>query len=125
MNNDLISREWIRKEVEEYRLKQAYDAGDEMRNTMVDWIEDDIDNAPPVEPEITEKQAILLLINSGWLVNHDKELREKLERPQGDCENCDFRKFSEKFVDGIVEVMNKNGITSVEQLSEILKGSTE
>lgn len=47
MNNDLISREWIRKEVEEYRLKQAYDAGDEMRNTMVDWIEDDIDNAPP------------------------------------------------------------------------------
>ena len=47
---DLISREWIRKEVEEYRLKQAYDAGDEMRNTMVDWIEEDIDNAPTVSP---------------------------------------------------------------------------
>lgn len=33
--------------------------------------------------EITEKQAILLLINNGWLVNHDKELREKWERLQG------------------------------------------
>lgn len=47
MNDDTISREWIRKAVEEYRLKQAYDAGDEMRNTMVDWIEEDIDKAPP------------------------------------------------------------------------------
>ena len=47
-----------------------------------------------------EKQAILLLINSGWLVNHDKELRKKWERPQGEwivhscykdviiCSNC-------------------------------------
>ena len=47
------------------------------------------------------------------------------ERPQGDCENCDFRKFSEKFVDGVVDLMNKNGITSVEQLDEILKGGEE
>ena len=46
MNNDLISREWIRKAVEEYRLKQAYDTEEAMRNTMVDWIEEDIDNAP-------------------------------------------------------------------------------
>jgi hypothetical protein len=48
-----------------------------------------------------------------------------VERPQGECENCDFRKFTETFVDGVVEVMNKNGITSVEQLSEILKGGAE
>jgi hypothetical protein len=46
----------------------------------------------------------------------------KEERPQGDCENCDFRKFSEKFVDIFVDLMTKNDITSVEQLSEILKG---
>ena len=47
-----------------------------------------IDNAPTVE--ITEKQAILFLINSGWLVNHDKELRGKWERPQGEwkCPEC-------------------------------------
>ena len=31
-----------------------------------------------------EKQAILFLINSGWLVNHDKELRKKWERPKGE-----------------------------------------
>lgn len=54
----------------------------------------EIDNAPTVEPK----------------------------RPQGDCENCDFRKFSETFIDGVVDLMNKNGITSVEQLSELLKG---
>ena len=47
------------------------------------------------------------------------------ERPQGECENCDFRKFTETFVDGIVDVMNKNGITSVEQLSEILGGCAD
>ena len=47
------------------------------------------------------------------------------ERPQGDCQNCDFRKFSETFINGIVGVMTKNGIESVEQLSEILKGGAE
>lgn len=36
------------------------------------------------------------------------------------CRDCDFRKFSETFINGIVEVMTKNGIESVEQLSEIL-----
>lgn len=36
------------------------------------------------------------------------------------CRDCDFRKFSETFINGIVEVMTKNGIKSVEQLSEIL-----
>lgn len=48
--------------------------------------------------------------------------KTNFSRLQGDCENCDFRKFTESFIDGVVEVMNKNGITSVEQLSEILKG---
>jgi len=49
----------------------------------------------------------------------------KNSRPQGECEKCDFRKFAETFVDAIVEVMNKHGITSVEQLSEMLKGGAE
>lgn len=39
-----------------------------------------------VEPEISEKQAITKIINSGWLVKHDKELREKWERPKGEWE---------------------------------------
>ena len=42
-------------------------------------------------------------------------------RPKCDCENCDFRKFSETVVDGFVAVMNKHGIASIEQLSEILE----
>jgi hypothetical protein len=50
-----------------------------------------------------------------------QELENVLEKPQGDCNNCDFRKFSEKFVDTFVGLMTKNDITSVEQLSEILK----
>lgn len=43
--------------------------------------------------------------------------------PTIECENCDYRKFTETFINGVVEVMNKNGISSVEQLSEILKGA--
>lgn len=39
---------------------------------------------------------------------------------QSKCRDCDFRKFSETFINGIVEVMTKNGIESVEQLAEIL-----
>ena len=40
-----------------------------------------IDNAPTVEPEITEEQAIDKLHETGWLVNHDKEMTE---RPKGE-----------------------------------------
>ena len=47
------------------------------------------------------------------------------ERQQGECEKCDFRKFSEKFADCVAEAMYKNGITSVEQLSEMLKGGED
>lgn len=74
MNNDLISREALKEEIDSWGMNDYEPA---------DFI-DAIDNAPTVIPEITEKQAILLLINNGWLVNHDKELREKWERPQGE-----------------------------------------
>lgn len=53
------------------------------------------------------------------------EEAKKMAESKGDCENCDYKKFTETFINGVVEVMNKNGITSVEQLSEILKGGTE
>lgn len=74
-----------------------------------------INNAPTVPlPDFKEgyKQAII-------------DGKTNFSRPQGDCEKCDFRKFSETFIDGVVDVMNKNGITSVEQLSELLKGGAE
>lgn len=44
------------------------------------------------------------------------------ERPQCECENCDFRKFTERFIDGVIDLMNQYGITSFDQLSEKLKG---
>lgn len=70
------------------------------------------DNKVPSESETADARHAHVFFNiGGW---H--------KRPQGDCENCDFRKFSETFIDGVVDLMNKNGITSVEQLSELLKG---
>ena len=54
-----------------------------------------------------------------------KQAERDLKRPQGMCEKCDYRKFSERFIDEIVDLMNKNDITSFEQLSEILKGGAE
>ena len=51
-----------------------------------------IDNAPTVE--LTEEQAIDKLLETGWLIRHDKEMTE---RPQGEwklkgmfwvCSNC-------------------------------------
>lgn len=70
------------------------------------------DNKVPAESETADARHANVFFNiGGW---H--------KRPQGECENCDFRKFSETFIDGVVDLMNKNGITSVEQLSELLKG---
>lgn len=43
------------------------------------------------------------------------------ERPHGECQNCQYLKFTEQFVDGVVEVMNKNGIKSVEELQKMLQ----
>ncbi len=80
MSDDLISREALKKAFEDC----AGECACCVHNTNDFEYCGLIDNAPTVEPEITEKQAILLLINNGWLVNHDKELREKWERPHGE-----------------------------------------
>ena len=42
------------------------------------------------------------------------------ERPH--CEDCDYRKFTKHFIDGVVDVMAKNGISSIEELTRRLKG---
>ena len=113
MNNDLISREALRNVILNDRKLDGANANWEVNRILVH-----IDNAPTVEPRIeygTDGQPYKLSISNG----------KEFERPQGDCEKCDFRKFTETFVDGVVDVMNRNGITSVEQLSEILKGGTE
>ena len=67
-----------------------------------------------------------VLFGQGYANNAEYAISQGIPyNPPSDCENCDFRKFTEKFVDGVVEVMNENGITSVEQLSKILKGGAE
>ena len=48
---------------------------------FIESIKHTIDNAPTVEPEITEEQAIDTLHKTGWLIIHDKEMSE---RPQGE-----------------------------------------
>jgi len=120
MNNDLISRsalkEAIRKRLGISSLKYLT----EQEKVIVE----EIDNAPSVEPslnldgitdeEIEKFKIIWQRANSKGLlvINEDK--------PQCDCNNCDFRKFTEKFIDGVVELMNENDIASLEQLSEML-----
>lgn len=77
-----------------------------------------INNAPTVE-------LFCSYLSDGEVRQPCVEAPCEHERPTGECSNCDYRKFTEKFIDGVVEVMNKNGISSVEQLSEILKGAEE
>ena len=41
------------------------------------------------------------------------------------CEDCEYRKFAEKFIEGIVAIMNEQGIKGVDELMEKLKGGAE
>ena len=112
---------------------------------MPDWCGDDayysgvndvsrlIDNAPTV-PQVTvfaenaDEKAIedMKAELQSVIADLKAELQNVIEsRPQGKCEKCDFRKFSEQFIDSVVDVMTNNGITSVEQLNKILKGGPE
>lgn len=87
MNNDLISREDLKKRFERL-VDETIPYGGVTANDMRELI----DNAPTVEPEPCK------------------------------CEECNYRKFTETFNDGVIDLMNKNDITSIEQLSEKLKG---
>lgn len=44
------------------------------------------------------------------------------DRPQGDCQTCEFRRFTEGVIGVFVDLMNKYGITSVEELKHRLGG---
>lgn len=110
MNNDLISREALRNEVDSWGCND-YD--------KYDFLEA-IDNAPAVDTFTFDDMKTGLDVGYSWGYSTGK-----CQRPQGDCEKCDYRKFTETFIDGIVDLMSKNGITSIEQLSEILKGGKE
>ena len=65
----------------------------------------------------------------------EKKIRRQLERMKGgatlseehkpECEDCDHRKFTKQFIDGVVDVMVKNGISSFEELASKLKGEEQ
>ena len=77
-----------------------------------------IDNAPTVEPEITD-QDIKDALKQGFVDGYEMA-KAKYENSQG-CETCDYRIFTEKFADSISEVMTQYGITSIEELQERLQ----
>lgn len=47
---------------------------------------------------------------------------EKIVEHKPECEDCDCRKFTEQFIDSVVDVMIENGISSIEELDRRLKG---
>lgn len=147
MNNDLISRE---------ALKKALDEQMNFDENCRDSVFDIIDNAPTVDflinmKDLTAEQKqhfFNVWRNASFKITNERPQGEyteedmkqaikenfdigyemaknKYERPQCECEKCVFRKFTETFINGVVDVMNKNGITSVEQLSEILGSSAK
>ena len=69
---------------------------------------------------IEQYDALYLAINAlEEKAEADTDLPEE-HKPE--CEDCDYRKFTERFIDGVVDVMTKNGISSVEELNRRLKG---
>ena len=114
--SDLISRDELLKRIDEEReyLKSRGQFGAE--HILVHNFRDLVDNAPTVDIETVSYAR-------GFQAGEESGLWHS--RPQGECENCDYLKFTEKFTAGFVEGLNKYGITSVEQLSEILKAGAD
>ena len=81
----------------------------------VEGIREWIDNAQAVEYTFEEAFQKTVCDNKSYCPSRQK----------GDCENCDYRKFSETCVDAVVEVMNEYGITSAEELMQKLKGGAK
>lgn len=83
--------------------------------------EDLIDNAPTVEfPE-----QITMKFDCETEEDRQKLLSLIANRPQAECDKCDYYSLSQAFINGIVEVMSKYGITTIDELLETLKGGAE
>ena len=76
-----------------------------------------------LQEEITNDD-IQQAIKEGF-ANGYEMAKSKYAIPQGECKKCDYYTFAQAFINGIVEVMSKNGITTVEELLETLKGDAE
>jgi len=76
---------------------------------------------------MTTKEAIANLNHIYGIVSPDIQrsldlaIKALEERPQGECEKCTYRIFTEKFSDCISEAMAQYGITSIEELQARLQ----
>lgn len=109
---DLISREALKKEFDDYIKANPNISGIFKVGKFI------IDNAPTVETEITD-QDIKDALKQGFVDGYEMA-KAKYENSQG-CETCDYRIFTEKFADGIADVMNQYGIKAIEELQKILE----
>lgn len=70
--------------------------------------------------EITNED-IQNAIKQGYKDGYEMAKAKYENRPQGECEKCTYRIFTEKFADSIAEVMTQYGITSIEELQARLQ----
>lgn len=101
MSGDLISREALKKALELTDYNDIYDL------TMTERL---IDNAPTADVVCPE---CYIRYSQGYLdgaTNNPKE-----------CKACDYYKFAQSCINGIVEIISKNGLTTLDELLEILK----
>ena len=80
-SGDRISREALKEAIQKCEEEPNYQHDGETWQNGLYMAETLIDNAPKVE--ITEEQAIDKLHETGWLIEHDKEMAT---RPQGKWE---------------------------------------
>ena len=100
MNNDLISREALKKVLHNFFDGKIIDEPAYILRDVFCYI----DNAPTVEPTFGLFKEMLCT--------------ECEKRPQGECQNCDFKKFSERMIDVIID--NADGI--IEELERRVRG---
>lgn len=118
----LIDADELRKKIVA-RVVHGEDKIDRGFNLGIGAALDLLNVAPTVEEE-RDADAY----ETGYLQGHvDGYLKAEKDyaNPRGECEKCNFRKFSETFVDVLADAMKKKGITSAEQFQEILKGGAD
>ena len=111
--SDLISRSDLKQTInkvadEEIRIDEKWAKGLKYSLKL-------IDSAPTIEP----KKEIVPVCK----VTFDKEelqkmVDEKVKEIITDCENCQFKKFSEDMADKLAKVMIDNGITDFNELAK-------
>ena len=97
---------------------RGYQKGDVVEFNVIDNYDHEINH--PLNDKEFEITYVLhgWGIKDGWCVFGIKEAVE--HKPE--CEDCDYQKFTKQFIDGVVDVMKKNGISSVDELVSRLKG---